>query len=207
MAEAKDDVNLSSESKQEITTRQEVLQKVMDFAMSDDFEAAFEDFAAIHKTTFLKALIMDEGAEHPLEWHDVYLEYLHTFEGKIERFIARIGFEITDFYEECKLILEGDDVWGETRFFLEALLATAEYETFVRLMKNEMERFRVELDIEHTNESTDNYTVGVSPKSSPKNSSVPNSPPVFGPRLDSKGYAVDDDTDSKSGAVACEDSK
>ena len=121
---------------------------VMNFAMSDDFEAAFEEFAELHKAAFLKVLVMEEGAEHPLEWHDIYLEYLHTFEGKIERFINRTGFEINDFYEECKVILEGDNIWGETRFFLEALLATSEYENFVQLMRNEMEQFRPQLEIE-----------------------------------------------------------
>lgn len=120
----------------------------MNFAMSDDFEAAFEDFAELHKGSFLKVLVMEDGAEHPLEWHGIYLDYLHTFEGKIERFINRTGFDINDFYEECKLILEGENVWGETRFFLEALLATSEYENFVQLMRNEMERFRPQLEIE-----------------------------------------------------------
>ena len=74
------------------------------------------------------------------------MDYLRTFEGKIERFISSKGFEITDFYEECKTILEDDDaVFGETRFFLEALLATSEYQTFISLMKGEMLQFSAEL--------------------------------------------------------------
>jgi hypothetical protein len=38
----------------------------MNFAMSDDFEAAFEDFAELHKGSFLKVLVMEDGAEHPM---------------------------------------------------------------------------------------------------------------------------------------------
>lgn len=103
-------------------------------------------------------LLIDLSGEHPMEWHTTYLEYLHTFEGKIERFISSAGYEIHDFYEECKNILavaedcdQGNvdtDVQCpvETRFFLEALLATSEYTTFIYLMKGEMEQYRAEVE-------------------------------------------------------------
>jgi len=259
MADAKEDAPTAKKSTggaedaktEENRKEEDILQHVMNFAMSDDFEAAFEDFAELHKASFLKVLVMDEGAEHPLAWHDIYLDYLHTFEGKIESFINRTGYEINDFYEECKNVLEGENVWGETRFFLEALLATAEYQSFVQLMKNEMERFRVELDIEEGAADDDDAAPpgspsrgpawggaatpgsagttgtgtgtgkaaaaepfqarissssgGVSTQASPKNSS-PGPGPVHGPtpkpheefqRLDSKGNAIIDESDSR----------
>ena len=118
--------------------KQGVMELVMQFATGSDFEKDFEDFAEAHSKTFLPVLELKAGEEHPLEWHDVYLEYLRTFEGKIERFIESSGYKIHDFYEQAKQILEDIDTFGETRFFLEALLATAEYETFIILMKGEM---------------------------------------------------------------------
>ena len=80
--------------------------------------------------------------EHPLEFHDVYREYLSRFEGKIERFIVSEGYDPLAFYAECKDILENGDVFGTKRFFVEALLATSEYDSFFMLMKGEMEKYR-----------------------------------------------------------------
>ena len=148
--EAKDDgssapLSPSSQAKQD--DRKKIVQLVMEFAMSENFEQDFEDFAASHKSSFIKILVMDTNAEHPMEWHEIYMEYLRTFEGKIERFIASVGFEINDFYEECKIILEDTkNVSGEARFFLEALMATSEYQTFITLMKGEMVQFMHELE-------------------------------------------------------------
>jgi len=239
MADAKKDAPTSPNSPSEdakIEDRKDILQHVMNFAMSDDFEAAFEDFAELHKGSFLKVLVMEEGAEHPLEWHDIYLDYLHTFEGKIERFINRTGYEINDFYDECKNVLEGENVWGETRFFLEALLATSEYENFVQLMKTEMERFRVEVDIEEGAADDDDaappgspargpstpggagkvaepfqtrLNPAVSTQASPKAASPG---PVHGPhdefqRLDSKGNAVEGHADTRTHSVERVDCK
>lgn len=186
MEEKDDDARRSpsaqSKTDQGETENKRVLQLVMEFAMSENFEKDFEDFAASHKDSFLKILIMDEGAEHPMEWHDIYMDYLRTFEGKIERFISSKGFEITDFYEECKTILEDDDaVFGETRFFLEALLATSEYQTFISLMKGEMLQFAAELD-------------NLEP-SSPKASSGSPSSGGHLDRLDSKGEVFDSKED------------
>ena len=164
--------------------RKDILRLVMKFAMSENFEQDFEDFASSHKASFLKILIMDAGAEHPMEWHEIYLEYLHTFEGKIERFISSVNYEINDFYEECRILLEHEDgSFGEVRFFLEALLATSEYETFIALMKGEMMQFRREL--EDAEESTDVVNISSSSMcSSPK--VAPSSLRSSG-RLDSKG--------------------
>jgi len=154
--EAKDDAPMSPSAQAKVESgRRDIMEKVMQFAMSENFEKDFEDFALEHKKEFLKILVMDLNDTHPMEWHETYLEYLHTFEGKIERFIKSAGFEVNDFYEECKVILETDDedelsipIPIETKFFLEALLATSEYPMFIHLMKGEMMQFKNELDLE-----------------------------------------------------------
>ena len=108
--EAKDDAPMSPSAQAKVESgRRDIMEKVMQFAMSENFEKDFEDFALEHKKEFLKILVMDLNDTHPMEWHETYLEYLHTFEGKIERFIKSAGFEVNDFYEECKVILETDD--------------------------------------------------------------------------------------------------
>jgi hypothetical protein len=195
--EAKDDGSeapLSPTSQAKQDDRKKILQLVMEFAMSENFEKDFEEFAVSHKSSFLKILIMDTDAEHPMEWHHTYMEYLRTFEGKIERFISSVGFEINDFYEECKVILEdNEEVSAETRFFLEALLATSEYETFILLMKGEMMQFMDELDIDTVHGPSDGNTDSnaSSPKVSPSKLSSSG-------RLDSKGEEdIDFDNDNQ----------
>jgi len=122
-----------------------LLQRVMQFCIGNAFERDFEEFAEKNKEVFLKSLDMDEKAEHPLEFHDVYLDYLRKFESKIERFIESTGCSTNEFYSRARELLETDqseDVDSAVRFFLEALLATSEYENFVSLMKGEMVKYK-----------------------------------------------------------------
>jgi hypothetical protein len=128
-------------------SERELLQRVMEFCIGSNFERSFEDFAEENKTIFLQSLDMDDKAEHPLSFHDCYLDYLRKFESKIERFIESTGWQITDFFKKARSLLEspGDELGeddGAHRFFLEALLATSEYENFVSLMKGEMVKYR-----------------------------------------------------------------
>ena len=184
--ESKEDEPSSPSAQAKEDGKKDILRLVMEFAMSENFEQAFEDFAASHKSSFLKILIIDTTAEHPMEWHEIYLEYLHTFEGKIERFISSVNYEVNDFYEECRELLEDEDgSFSEVRFFLEALLATSEYETFISLMKGEMMQFRGELEDGATCAEGEEATACSSPKEARSHSG----------RLDSKGEPYLDDVD------------
>ena len=58
-------------------------------------------------------------------------------------FIREKGYQTKDFYNACRDIIENDDeVFGSRRFFIEAMLATSEYEHFFMLMINEMRDIR-----------------------------------------------------------------
>ena len=83
----------------------------------------------------------DCSDEHPMVYYDVYKAYLDRFEGKIEKFIVDQGYDVKDFYLECQSILNSDDVYGAKRFFVEALLATSEYESFYMLIRNEVRKY------------------------------------------------------------------
>ena len=117
-----------------------VLELVELFCMSNSMEEEFDQFAADNAEVFVKCLTIERGGveEHPLEFHDVYTKYLRLFEAKIEAFIESKGFAINDFYRQCQEIIDEDIVHGSSRFFVEALLATSEYEMFYVLMKGEM---------------------------------------------------------------------
>ena len=141
MAEAKESKeDDGAGSKGEAKPANRVLELVEEFCMSNSMEREFDQFAADNAEVFVKCLTIDRGGveEHPLEFHDVYTKYLRLFEAKIEAFIESKGFAIQDFYKQCQEIIDEDLVYGSSRFFVEALLATAEYEMFYVLMKGEM---------------------------------------------------------------------
>lgn len=117
-----------------------VLEKVQEFCLSSELEAEFEAFAKEHADSFITHYDSKAGdsEEHPLAFYDIYKEYLNKFEGRIERFLNEQGYSANDFYAECKTIVEDDEVYGAKRFFVEALLAVAEFENFLTLMQGEM---------------------------------------------------------------------
>ncbi len=120
--------------------------------MSKDFEGQFDDFARQHASTFIPYLDEPPGAEHSLAFHQCYRDYLSHFEGKISHFIeganGREGKSDTveDFYEQCRVVLDDMDAFHPKRFFIEALLATAEYPIFFTLMIGEARKIKAERD-------------------------------------------------------------
>ena len=69
-----------------------LLEVVQSYCVSNDFEAEFERFAKEHADVFLRALdFTADTTEHPLEFHQVYQEYLRKFEGLIEDFIVKVN--------------------------------------------------------------------------------------------------------------------
>jgi hypothetical protein len=53
---------------------------------------------------------------------------------------------VGDFYDQCKDIIENDEVFGTKRFFIEMMMATSEYENFFMLMRAEMREHRAALE-------------------------------------------------------------
>lgn len=134
----------------------QLMAMVQEFCTSNDFEEEFEAFAKEHSDVFINALNFQEGnEEHPLEFHEVYREYLNTFEGMIERFITKSGFTVKQFYDQCKDIMEKDEIWGTKRFFIETMLATSEYQNFFMLMKSEMRNYQSKANAKWNSSSFD----------------------------------------------------
>eukprot|EP01041_Mallomonas_annulata_P016498 gene16498-34401_t len=121
-----------------------ILDIVQDFCTSTEFEGEFEAFAREHAGEFADSLNYTTKDEHPHGFHTVYQKYLQYFEKKIETFIKKEGYNAQEFYEDCRETLESKDCSGETRFFVEALLATSEYDMFFALMQAEMHQYRKE---------------------------------------------------------------
>jgi hypothetical protein len=117
---------------------EDFMRKVQAFCMSNDIEQEFESFAKSHAHVFASAMGMKEGDEHPLQFHQAYLEYLEIFEKKIENYIISEGYTMKDFFKNAKYILDGGDATRSQRFFLETLMGISEYDQFFMLMKSEL---------------------------------------------------------------------
>ena len=110
--------------------------------MSQGFEREFENFAAQHTELFIPAIDRPKGSEHELEFHRIYRIYLETFEKQIESYIRTHGGTIEEFSAAARDCLENNPVHDLNRFFVEALLATTEYEIFLTLMIDEARKHR-----------------------------------------------------------------
>jgi hypothetical protein len=72
--------------------RADILDIVQTFCTSSDFEAEFEAFAREHAEVFQQAIkFTAHSNEHPLEFHDVYREYISKFECMIENYILKVS--------------------------------------------------------------------------------------------------------------------
>ena len=130
-----------SEAKGGDSDSESVVDKVQEFCLSIHIEEEFEAFCKEYQEIFNNQDHKDSSDEHPMVYYDVYKAYLDRFEGKIEKFILDQGYNVTDFYLECQKILSADDVYSSKRFFVEAILATSEYENFYILIRNEVRKY------------------------------------------------------------------
>ena len=69
-----------------------VVDLVQEFCLSSEIESAFENFAEEFGDVFAKSIDFKEGDEHPLEFYNIYDEYLKRFERKIEAFITSVRY-------------------------------------------------------------------------------------------------------------------
>ena len=109
--------------------------------MSSDFEGQFDSFARSHASVFLPAVDMLPGDEHPLSLYTCYEEYLRHFEGKLHSYIeSECASSVEDFYDAAHAVLDDLSPFHPKRFFIEALLATTEYQIFFSLMVGEIRK-------------------------------------------------------------------
>ena len=129
----------------------DILPRLRGILMSSDFSNQFEEFAEDNIEPFVK--VLDDGksptlehVEHDHELHDIYRLYLETFEKKIETHIVAAGSTLDQFMRDARRTLESAEEFDSSRFFLEALLATTTYETFLGLMMTEARRVKDKRD-------------------------------------------------------------
>lgn len=96
------------------------------FVGGKDFQSDFEAFFLKHAMEFT----LDE--EHKLIYSELYTEFAAKFEGYLEDFCKEKGMTHPEFMKRCRDASTDDD---RAKHYINILLSSAEYETFVKLMK------------------------------------------------------------------------
>ena len=96
------------------------------FVAGENFQAMFESFFIEH------ALQFSSAEEHQLHYYEIYQKFHGMFEGQLEGFCSRINVTQSEFMIQCRLAREKDD---RAKRYIDILLSSVEYETFVKLMK------------------------------------------------------------------------
>ena len=123
----------------------QLLDRVAAYCRGASLEENFERFAAEHAGPFME--LAKEGGwgdgsrvEHNLEFTKVYDEFKDHFERTLNKCIAEVGGDEVEFQDQASRAIDQLPRDSPRRFFVEALLAVAEYERFFVLMMNEAQR-------------------------------------------------------------------
>ncbi|EQC32086.1 hypothetical protein SDRG_10282 [Saprolegnia diclina VS20] len=116
-----------------------IVSKVVQFFFEDAaFSQTFEQFAETHAPSF------DACAdEMQLEYTHIYNTFTALFEEKIEAFIVSQGSSVAEFYDLVKTAHDRDPE-STLAVYSQMLVATCDFEVFVRMMQrtHETQRYR-----------------------------------------------------------------
>ena len=99
---------------------------LVNFVAGENFQNLFENFFTKH------ALIFEDADEHKLEYYDLFLKFKTLFDDKLSEFREQEGISEKEFMERCR---EASSQDAKVMHYITILLSSAEYETFVKLMK------------------------------------------------------------------------
>lgn len=103
------------------------------FFDDDDFAHTFETFAEYHCHAFDL-----DSEEMKLEYTDIYNQFLALFEKKLEAYIQSQGATVREFYDLVRHAYEVNRESG-TVLCSEILVATADFDVFVQMMRQTKE--------------------------------------------------------------------
>mmetsp|Transcript_78043 Transcript_78043/g.153216 ORF Transcript_78043/g.153216 Transcript_78043/m.153216 type:complete len:193 (+) Transcript_78043:129-707(+) len=99
---------------------------LVNFVAGDKFQTMFETFFLTH------ALKFTNDEEHRLEYYDLYKTFHDLFDEQLEDFCKLQGYTQTEFMKRCREASTQDE---KAKHYIDILLSSVEYETFVKLMK------------------------------------------------------------------------
>jgi hypothetical protein len=102
------------------------MRQVVDFIASDSFQTKFEAFFLLHSLQF------KDKEEHEFHYYELYQQFQDMFNGELQQFCVTHDLSLEEFYKLCQKAIKED---ANANHYIQILISSAEYETFVRLMK------------------------------------------------------------------------
>jgi len=99
---------------------------LVNFVASEGFQTMFERFFL----TFALEFTNDE--EHKLRYYELYTDFHNLFEQQLETFCAQKNITQTEFMSRCRAASTDDT---KAKHYIDILLSSVEYDTFVKLMR------------------------------------------------------------------------
>lgn len=96
------------------------------FVAGDEFQTLFENFFVTNATDF------SNEEEHKLMYFEIYQKFQSLFEGQLEDFCQNHQISQTEFVKRCREASIDDP---KAMHYINILLSSVEYETFVKLMR------------------------------------------------------------------------
>ncbi len=114
----------------------ELIKTVADYCWSHNFLDVFHKFFADHAHAFETAPEMCSG-EHDMEYSGLFQLYLKVYEDTLTSYLESLDCSIHDFYKEVREYDENADIEPYLKTFIHCLLASADYESFYKVMVRE----------------------------------------------------------------------
>ena len=102
------------------------ISELVTFVAGEAFQTMFESFFIEYAMQFSSA------EEHELKYYEIYQKFHKMFEGQLEDFCTRLNVTESEFMIQCRAAREKDE---KAKHYIDILLSSVEYETFVKLMK------------------------------------------------------------------------
>ena len=112
-----------------------LIRKVADYCWSNNFLDVFHKYFADHAEAFIDAPEIC-GGEHNMQYYALFQDYLKVYEDTLTSFVSSIDVSIEEFYAEVRETQE-ESMDPYLRVFVDCLLASADYESFYKVMVRE----------------------------------------------------------------------
>jgi hypothetical protein len=120
-----------------------LIHEVAQYCWSNNFLDVFHKFFRDYAEDFIDAPEIC-GGEHDLKYYSLFQKYLAIYEDTLETYLKTLNTTIEDFYSEVRNVTEeGTDAYLNQ--FVRCLLASADYESFYRVMHKEGKKKALEL--------------------------------------------------------------
>lgn len=119
-----------------------IVRKVAQYCWSNKFLDVFQKYFTDHAYVFEDAPATLAQGEHNLEYHDLFTKYLKVYEDTLEDYLGQLEIPLEEFHKEVAEIQE-DSEDPYLKQFVKCLLASADYDSFYRVMAREGKNYKI----------------------------------------------------------------